>query len=93
MNQFLLVALLVSCAACSEQSTVASTSVEEQTSAEFDSFPMANAEIREDVLVQLERHGIEHWLENEVTIRFRTGDADEVDRIVYEAIGVYAASQ
>ena len=54
---------------------------------------MRNPEIREDLLQQLEIHGIEYWINNDESIGFYVRDTKEVDRLANEAIGVYISLQ
>ena len=58
-----------------------------------DSFVMRNPEIREDLLQQLEIHGIEYWINSNGSIGFYVRDTKEVDRLANEAIGVYISLQ
>ena len=58
-----------------------------------DSFVMRNPEIREDLLQQLEIHGIEYWINNDESIGFYVRDTKDVDRLANEAIGVYISLQ
>ena len=58
-----------------------------------DSFVMRNPEIREDLLQQLEIHGIEYWINSNGSIGFYVRDIKEVDRLANEAIGVYISLQ
>ena len=58
-----------------------------------DSFVMRNTEIREDLLEQLDIHGIEHWINSNGSIGFYVRDTKEVDRLANEAIGVYISLQ
>ena len=59
----------------------------------MDSFVMRNPEIREDLLQQLDIHGVEYWINNDESIGFYVRDTKEVDRIANEAIGVYISLQ
>ena len=54
---------------------------------------MRNPEIREDLLEQLDIHGIEHWINSNGSIGFYVRDTKEVDRLANEAIGVYISLQ
>ena len=54
---------------------------------------MRNTEIREDLLEQLDIHGIEHWINSSGSIGFYVRDTKEVDRLANEAIGVYISLQ
>ena len=58
-----------------------------------DSFVMRNPEIREDLLEQLDIHGVEYWINNDESIGFYVRDTKEVDRLANEAIGVYISLQ
>ena len=58
-----------------------------------DSFVIRNPEIREDLLQQLEIHGIEYWINSNGSIGFYVRDTKEVDRLANEAIGVYISLQ
>ena len=58
-----------------------------------DSFVMRSTEIREDLLEQLDIHGIEHWINSNGSIGFYVRDTKEVDRLANEAIGVYISLQ
>ena len=58
-----------------------------------DSFVMRNTEIREDLLEQLDIHGIEHWINSNGSIGFYVRDTKAVDRLANEAIGVYISLQ
>ena len=50
---------------------------------------MRNTEIQEDLLEQLDIHGIEHLINSNGSIGFYVRDTKEVDRLANEAIGVY----
>ena len=63
------------------------------TLATTDSFVMRNTDIREDLLEQLDIHGIEHWINGNGSIGFYVRDTKEVDRLANEAIGVYISLQ
>ena len=54
---------------------------------------MRNTEIREDLLEQLDVHGIEHWTNSNGAIGFYVRDTEAVDRLANEAIGVYISIQ
>ena len=58
-----------------------------------DSFVMRNTEIREDLLEQLDIHGIQHWMNSNGSIGFYVRDTKAVDRLANEAIGVYISLQ
>ena len=84
--------LLTSCV--EESETVSPLEVtDSEPLATTDSFVMRNTEIREDLLEQLDIHGIEHWINSSGSIGFYVRDTKEVDRLANEAIGVYISLQ
>ena len=84
--------LLTSCV--KESETVSPLEVtDSEPLATTDSFVMRNTEIREDLLEQLDIHGIEHWINSSGSIGFYVRDTKEVDRLANEAIGVYISLQ
>ena len=88
----LLTLLLTSCV--KESETVSPLDVTDSDPlATTDSFVMRNTEIREDLLEQLDIHGIEHWINSNGSIGFYVRDTKEVDRLANEAIGVYISLQ
>ncbi len=54
---------------------------------------MRNPEILEDLLEQLELHGIEHWQNEDNSIGFYVKDTRQVDLLAQEAIGVWVSLQ
>lgn len=88
----LLTLLLTSCV--KESETVSQLDVTDSDPlATTDSFVMRNNEIREDLLEQLDIHGVEHWINSNGSIGFYARDAKELDRLANEAIGVYISLQ
>ena len=84
--------LLASCV--EESETVSPLEVtDSEPLATTDSFVMRNTQIREDLLEQLDIHGIEHWINSSGSIGFYVRDTKEVDRLANEAIGVYISLQ
>jgi hypothetical protein len=83
--------LLTSCV--EESETVSQLDVTESDPLATDSFVMRNAEIREDLLEQLDIHGIEYWINGNGSIGFYVRDTKAVDRLANEAIGVYISLQ
>ena len=61
--------------------------------AEFDSFVMRNEEIRADIIDQFNKQGVEYWLNEDGSIRFRTADTRQVDQIATEARLVWISLQ
>ena len=76
-------------------------SPEQQSSSEIDttdssdiataSFVMRNAEIRNDILRMLVEENITHRLTEDGSIEYREVDGEDIDRIIYYAVGQYAA--
>ena len=83
--------LLTSCV--EESGAVSHLDVTESDPLATDSFVIRNIEIREDLLEQLDIHGIEHWINSNASIGFYVRDTKEVDRLANEAIGVYISLQ
>ena len=83
--------LLTSCV--KESETVSQLDVTDSDPLATDSFVMRNTEIREDLLEQLDIHGIEHWTNSNGSIGFNLRDTKAVDRLANEAIGVYISLQ
>lgn len=83
--------LLVSCGSPSEESSPAE--LIKQDPMARDSFTMRNPEILEDLLEQLELHGIEHWQNEDNSIGFYVKDTRQVDLLAQEAIGVWVSLQ
>jgi hypothetical protein len=52
---------------------------------------MNHAEIRRDILAELHKHEIQHWINEDKSIGFPPGDAETIDSIYYEVVGAYAA--
>ena len=57
----------------------------------IDSFKVRNLEIMEDILSQLVKNNIQHWVNDDGSISFLSSDTEIVDRIGNEAIGTYYA--
>ena len=83
--------LLISCV--EDSASVSAPDIMEPDPLARDSFVMRNPEIREDLLQQLEIHGIEYWINSNGSIGFYVRDTKEVDRLANEAIGVYISLQ
>ena len=83
--------LLISCV--EDSVSVPAPDITEPDPLAQDSFVMRNPEIREDLLQQLEIHGIEYWINSNGSIGFYVRDTKEVDRLANEAIGVYISLQ
>ena len=91
---YLLLSTLLLTSCVKEYETVSQLDVtDSEPLATTDSFVMRNTEIREDLLEQLDIHGIEHWINSNASIGFYVRDTKEVDRLANEAIGVYISLQ
>ena len=76
-------------------------SPEQQSSAEIEttnasglapaSFVMRNEEIRNDILRMLSEENITHRLTKDGSIEYQRVDGNDIDRIIYYAVGQYAA--
>jgi hypothetical protein len=55
------------------------------------SFVMRNEEIRNDILRMLSEENITHRLTKDGSIEYQEVDGDNIDRIIYYAVGQYAA--
>ena len=55
------------------------------------SFVMRNEEIRNDILRMLSEENITHRLARDGSIEYQETDGDDIDRIIYYAVGQYAA--
>ena len=89
----LLLATLLLTSCVEEPGSVSQLAIPELDPQAMDSFVMRNPEIREDLLQQLDIHGVEYWINNDESIGFYVRDTKEVDRIANEAIGVYISLQ
>ena len=89
----LLLATLLLTSCVEEVESVSQLAIPEPDLQAMDSFVMRNPEIREDLLQQLDIHGVEYWINNDESIGFYVRDTKEVDRIANEAIGVYISLQ
>ena len=89
----LLLAILLLTSCVEESASVSAPDIPEPAPLARDSFVMGNSEIREDLLQQLEIHGIEYWINGNGSIGFYVRDTKEVDRLANEAIGVYISLQ
>ena len=89
----LLLATLLLTSCVEESETGSQLNVTESDPLATDSFVMRNTEIREDLLEQLDIHGIEHWTNSNQSIGFYARDTKAVDRLANEAIGVYISLQ
>lgn len=79
----------MSCGESNEQSEAETSAVLEASNVE--SFRMRNAEIRQDIINELNAQNIEHWINDDGSIGFNAEDAERVDAIGFAAIGAYAA--
>lgn len=52
---------------------------------------MRNEEIRNDILRMLSEENITHRLARDGSIEYQETDGDDIDRIIYYAVGQYAA--
>lgn len=52
---------------------------------------MNHAEIRRDILAELQKHEIQYWINDDNSIGFPPADAETIDSIYYEVVGAYAA--
>jgi hypothetical protein len=52
---------------------------------------MNHAEIRRDILAQLQEREIQYWINEDNSIGFSAADAEIIDSIYYEVVGAYAA--
>ena len=93
MHAPLLLATLLLTSCVEEPGPVSQLAIPELDPQAMDSFVMRNPEIREDLLQQLDIHGVEYWINNDESIGFYVRDTKEVDRIANEAIGVYISLQ
>ncbi len=89
----LLLAVLLLTSCVEDSASVSAPDIPELDPLARDSFLMRNPEIREDLLQQLEIHGIEYWINSNASIGFYVRDTKEVDRLANEAIGVYISLQ
>ena len=89
----LLLATLLLTSCVEEAGSVSQLAIPELDPQAMDFFVMRNPEIREDLLQQLDIHGVEYWINNDESIGFYVRDTKEVDRIANEAIGVYISLQ
>ena len=89
----LLLATLLLTACVEDAGSVSQFAIPDPDPQAMDSFVMRNPEIREDLLQQLNIHGVEYWINNDESIGFYVRDTREVDRIANEAIGVYISLQ
>ena len=89
----ILLAILLLTSCVEDSVSVPAPNITEPDPIARDSFVMRNPEIREDLLQQLEIHGIEYWINSNGSIGFYVRDTKEVDRLANEAIGVYISLQ
>ena len=89
----ILLAILLLTSCVEDSASVSAPDIPEPDPLARDSFVMRNPEIREDLLQQLEIHGIEYWINSNGSIGFYVRDTKEVDRLANEAIGVYISLQ
>ena len=89
----ILLAILLLTSCVEDSASVSAPDTPEPDPLARDSFVMRNPEIREDLLQQLEIHGIEYWINSNGSIGFYVRDTKEVDRLANEAIGVYISLQ
>jgi len=89
----LLLAILLLTSCVEDSASVSAPDIPDPDPLARDSFVMRNPEIREDLLQQLEIHGIEYWINSNGSIGFYVRDTKEVDRLANEAIGVYISLQ
>ena len=89
----LLLAILLLTSCVEDSASVSAPDIPGPDPLARDSFVMRNPEIREDLLQQLEIHGIEYWINSNGSIGFYVRDTKEVDRLANEAIGVYISLQ
>ena len=89
----LLLAILLLTSCVEDSASVSAPDIPEPDPLTRDSFVMRNPEIREDLLQQLQIHGIEYWINSNGSIGFYVRDTKEVDRLANEAIGVYISLQ
>ena len=84
-----LIAVLTSCDTGIEESPVQVQTAPDPNAVDF--FNMRNAEIRQDIINELSRQNIEHWLNDDGSIGFYARDTELIDNIGIAAIGAYAA--
>ncbi|MEC8355994.1 MAG: hypothetical protein VXZ91_01070 [Pseudomonadota bacterium] len=89
----LLLAILLLTSCVEDSASVSAPDIPELDPLAWDFFVMRNPEIREDLLQQLEIHGIKYWINSNGSIGFYVRDTKEVDRLANEAIGVYISLQ
>lgn len=70
---------------------VISEEAREENDVLIDSFRMRNAEIMQDIISELVKNNIQHWVNEDGSVSFLSSDTEMVDRIGMEAIGLYAA--
>ena len=58
-----------------------------------ESFFMRNEEILENILRHLEQDSVEHWVNDDGSIGFYARDAEDVDAIANEEIGIWVTLQ